>query len=587
MARDMQGRGHVHIDNGFMSFDVEIGHASLRGQRDTNDDFAGALRSAPGDKRQGLVAAIADGVSTAGQGRLAAQTAVRALLDDFFAVPATWDTSVALDRLITAHNAWLVGHNKRAPLREPPAVALTTLTALALQGPLLTVAHVGDTRAWRLRDGDCQQLTQDHAFDHPDFRNRLTRVLGLDDPVRVDMHQVELRPGDLVLLSTDGVHGVLPRARIAALAQEHAGSQALADALVQAALAAGSRDNASALVVRVHGLDAAALQDELVRSRTLPVPHAMKVGESLDGLTVTALVEGNGAHRLYQVRRADGRLLALKTLQPQRSHDEDERATLAHEAWLSARVTEHRSDGFVAPQPAGDPSAFYALYDWHSGRTLEQRLAGHEPVAVDEVVAAAIEWLRALGRLHRLGVVHRDLKPANLHLGEDGRWRILDLGVAVSGQESDAQRALRAGTPSYMNPEQWEEGGQADAGSDLYAIGVTLYRWLTGRLPFGDLEPYQSGRFRRDPQPPSRHKPEVPIWLDHVVLKAIAHDPGQRFETAEEFLLALERGAGRPLPAPLHTPLLQRDPALVWKAGFAVSLLFNVLLVVWLLFLPR
>jgi serine/threonine protein phosphatase PrpC len=583
----MQGLRHFHTDNGFMSFDVEIGHASMRGQRDSNDDFAGALRSAPGDKRQGLVAAIADGVSTSGQGRLAAQTAVRALLDDFFAVPATWDTSVALDRLIAAHNAWLVGHNKRAPLREPPAVALTTLTALALQGPLLTVAHVGDTRAWRLRDGDCQQLTQDHAFDHPDFRNRLTRVLGLDDPVRVDMHQVELQPGDLVLLSTDGVHGVLPRARIAALAQEHAGAQALAEALVQAALAAGSRDNASALVVRVHGLDAAALQDELVRSRTLPVPHALKVGETLDGLTVTALVEGNGLHRLYQVRRADGRLLALKTLQPQRGHDEDERATLAHEAWLSARVTEHRSDGFVAPQTGGDPSAFYALYDWHAGRTLEQRLAGHEPVAVDEVVAAAIEWLRALGRLHRLGVVHRDLKPANLHLGEDGRWRILDLGVAVSGQESDAQRALRAGTPSYMNPEQWEEGGQADAGSDLYAIGVTLYRWLTGRLPFGDLEPYQSGRFRRDPQPPSRHKPEVPIWLDHVVLKAIAHDPGQRFETAEEFLLALERGAGRPLPAPLHTPLLQRDPALVWKAGFAVSLLFNVLLVVWLLFLPR
>lgn len=570
-----------------MSFDVDIGHASVRGQRDSNDDFAGALRSAPGDARQGLVAAIADGVSTAGQGALAAQTAVRSLLDDFFAVPATWDPSVALDRLIAAHNTWLVGHNKRAPLREPPAVALTTLTALALQGTLLTVAHVGDTRAWRLRGRECLQLTQDHAFEQADFRSRLTRVLGLDDAVRVDVHQAELQAGDLVLLTTDGVHGKLNGARIAALAAEHAGAQALADALVQAALAAGSRDNASALAVRVHGLDSAALQDELVRSRTLPVPPAMKVGETLDGLTVTALVEGTGVHRLYQVRRADGRLLALKTLQPHRGGDADERATLAHEAWLSARVTEHRGDGFVAPQSADDPSAFYALYDWHAGRTLEQRLAEHEPVDVEEAVAAAIEWLRGLGRLHRLGVVHRDIKPANLHLGDDGRWRILDLGVAVSGQESEAQRGLRAGTPSYMNPEQWAEGGRADAGSDLWAVGVTLYRWLAGRLPFGDVEPYQAGRFRRDPAPPSRLNPEVPIWLDHVVLKALAHEAAQRFETAEEFLLALERGAGRPLPAPPATPLLHRDPSLVWKAGLAVSLLFNALLVVWLLFLPR
>ncbi len=126
-----------------------------------------------------------------------------------------------------------------------------------------------------------------------------------------------------------------------------------------------------------------------------------------------------------------------------------------------------------------------------------------------------------------------------------------------------------------------------DAQSDLFALGVTLYQLLTGKLPYGEVLPFQVGRYYRDPTPPSRHNPEIPIWLDHVVLKAVARDQRNRFETAEEFLLALERGASRPLNAPQATPLLQRDPTALWKVGLAVSLLFNLLLIYWLLFLPK
>jgi len=569
-----------------MSFEVDVGYSSQRGPRELNEDFAGAVRAAPHEAARGLIAAVADGVSAGGHGLEAAQTTVMGLLSDFFAVPATWETTVVLDRLIGAQNAWLAAQNRR---RHGDTAALTTLTALALHGQTWTLAHVGDTRAWLLRDGQLTQLSHDHAFDHPDQRSRLTRAVGLDDAVRVDYAQGDVRIGDVFVLTSDGVHGALKAARLAELAVAADGNaQAAADALAQAALTAGGRDNATALVLRVTGLDARQLDDELADGRRLPAAPILKVGDALDGLHITALVADTGVHRIYQARLpGSGALVALKTLHPSRTSDPEERAMLAHEAWLGQRIGADGKAGFVrVHERRPEASALYTVFDWHPGRTLEQRMAAGGRPAVADVIEAALACTGALARLHRHGVVHRDIKPGNLHLGDDGVWRILDLGVALSGRESAAQRELHAGTPSYMNPEQWD-GVLPDAGSDLFALGVTLYQWLTGRLPYGEIEPYQSGRYRRDPVAPSRIRPDVPIWLDHVLQKAVAREAAQRFETAEELLLALERGASRPLRAPGATPLIHRDPLALWKAALAVSLLFNVLLVVWLLFLPR
>ncbi|MBA3623292.1 MAG: bifunctional protein-serine/threonine kinase/phosphatase [Methylibium sp.] len=574
-----------------MSFHVDIGYACERGARERNDDFVAALRD---PASEGLIAAIADGVASGGLGREAAQTTVRSLLNDFFAAPQTWETTVVLDRLIGAQNRWLADHNRRRSAVGGGS-ALTTLTALVLQGHGWTLAHVGDTRAWRLRDGECSQLSTDHALDHLDLGGQLTRAVGLDDLVHVDYQQGDLHAGDCFVLTSDGVHGVLERARIASLARE-GDARAASEALVRAALAAGSRDNATALVVRVQGLAPERLGDALRHGRQLPVPGKLKVGDVVDGYVVTALVADTGVHRLYQARETATReLVAIKTLHEARASDPEERAMLAHEAWLGSRVApragEREARGFVRVREPHEPSAFYVVFDWHGGQTLEQMLAAGRRFTVAEVVDGATCVVRALGRLHRQGVIHRDIKPANLHLGEDGQWRILDLGIALSGREPAALRSLHAGTPSYINPEQWAQAGAepapADAGSDLYALGVTLFSWLGAALPYGEVEPYQTGAFRRTPQAPSQRRPDVPIWLDHVLLKAVAREGVQRFETAEELLLALERGASRPLSAPQAASLIARDPAALWKIALFISLLFNGLLIVWLLALPR
>lgn len=577
-----------------MSFDLEVGCASECGPRSVLEDHAGVARPAPHEEAWGVVAALADGVSSGGLGREAAQTTVMTLLRDYYATPATWDTTVALDRLVCAQNAWLADHNRRRQamrgLQGQGTAGMCTLTAIVLRGHGYTLAHVGDTRAYLLRAGECTQLTHDHTLGPLEFQNGLTRAVGLDDILHVDYLEGDLQIGDTLLLTSDGVHGVLKHKLLKALAEQGSAQQA-SEALVAKALASGGRDNATALVIRVKGLAAARLQDTQRQGRQLPVPPKLQAGDVLDGMRVEACVFTNGVHRLYKMRHQQtGAELALKTLHEARASDPEERAMLAHEAWLGARVTERDPKGLVRVHDVKDASCFYALFDWHSGQTLADMLLRQRRFTVDEIVTAAASLARALGRLHQFGVIHRDIKPDNVHLGADGQWRLLDLGVALSGKEPEALRVLHAGTPSYMNPEQWDDDpaiSRASTHSDLFALGVTLYVWLTGRLPYGEIEPYQIGRYRRDPVAPSRLRPDVPIWLDHIVLKAVARDARQRFETAEELLLALERGASRPLNAPLATPLLARDPVAMWRIALAVSLLFNVLMAYWLIFLPR
>ena len=586
-----------------MAFEIDIGYASASGRKEVNEDFCAAQLPEGDEQEMGCILAIADGVSMGGMGREAAQTTVTCLVRDYFGTPATWDTTVALDRIISAQNSWLCSINRR----RSPNLGLTTLTALVLKGHTYTLAHVGDTRAYLLRAGVLTQLTHDHVAPHPDLRHQLLRSIGLEDHVVVDYSQGELQVGDVFLLLSDGVHGQLPLAQLQALTGEggeasvSVGVQEASERLLDAALMAGASDNLTAMAARVEALEEATLQDITQSAQALPIPAKLRVGDSIDGLNVVALVADSGVNVIHQVREpSTQKLYALKTLNPARAHDKEERAMLAHEAWLAKHMQTGRAAQHLVHLhehlPGGKPrSAFYLLYDWHAGQTLQQRLDHDDKISPTEVVALMQQALKALGALHRQGVIHRDIKSANLHWGDDGVLRLLDLGVALSGKEPAAMRSLHAGTPSYVNPEQWgfsPAGGEVQeelpsAQSDVYALGVTLYQLLTSRLPYGEVLPYQAGRYYRDPVAPSRVNPQVPIWLDHIALKAVARDQKQRFETAEEMLLALDRGASRPINAPPPSALLQRDPAAKWKLALGVSALFNLMLVYWLLFLPK
>ncbi|MDP2795220.1 MAG: bifunctional protein-serine/threonine kinase/phosphatase [Sulfurisoma sp.] len=561
-----------------MPLTVTLGHASLAGPRPRNEDYCAAATPEGAElDNKGMIAAVADGVGGHANGREAAEYCVRSLLADYYATPDTWSVPQALDKVIAALNRWLYSHSRRA--RETAGMA-TTLSAIVLRGRRYVIAHVGDTRIYRLRGGELTQLTADHVWEHPELKNVLSRAVGLDEKLSVDYSDGELAEGDVFLLASDGVWGTLGDAKLTKLLADGAPAEDLASRIAMEATGAGAQDNCTALVLRVTGLPRDTLRDSIARVHALPLPPRLKPGQALDGLEVVEVLHESRVTLLYRVRAVDsGQHFVLKTLRD--TADAAEAAALAHEEWLARRVA---SADF--PQVVSWPvrSHLYYLMSWHEGATLARHLAQGRRFTPVEAADLAARALKALAVLHRLAIVHRDVKPDNLHLGADGRLRLLDFGVAAADGQDAAEifgEINNPGTPSYMAPELYA-GAAASESSDLYAVGVTLYQLLTRKYPYGEIEPFQHPKFG-DPVPPTRLRPDIPEWLEAVLLKAVARAPADRFETAEEFLLALEHGAHRPLRVARRTPLLKRDPQLALKLLAAGSLVLNIFLLYLLL----
>lgn len=560
-----------------MPLNISAGHATVAGIRERNEDFVGMVTPTEPDlSAKGLLAAIADGVSGNAGGREAAEYAVRGLLADYYATPDTWPVTQSLDKVIHALNSWI---QHLGTTRRELAGMACTLTGLVLRGTWYYFAHVGDTRLYLLRAGVLTRLTTDHVWDRPEMQHVLTRAVGLDTRLAIDHGMGELRERDVLLLASDGVWGCVSEYDLTLMLSEVAtGRQSAADAaaaLVDDALAAGSRDNCSALVLRVEALPEEDLRDALSGSQQLPVPPRLKPGQEIDGYRVEALLHASATTLLYRVIDPKSqRRLVLKTLQPDRGADAHERSAFAHEEWLARRVVARFFPQVIVPE---QKSWLYCLSTWHEGRTIQQQLDVGGHFTVPEAVAIGEKLARALGALHRRSILHRDIKPDNVHLGADGELRVLDLGVAVSGLEDhNALHAPRAGTPSFLAPEQFSNAPPSRQ-TDIYAVGVTLYHMLTRRYPYGEIEPFQRPRFG-DPAPPGRYRPDLPEWLEHVLLKAVSRVPSDRYETAEELLLALERGPANPPAQRTVLPLARRDPAGLWRALAIVSLVLNLLL---------
>jgi serine/threonine protein kinase len=196
-------------------------------------------------------------------------------------------------------------------------------------------------------------------------------------------------------------------------------------------------------------------------------------------------------------------------------------------------------------------------------------------LSIDEGVNLAIFLLKMSQFLLKFDLVHGDIKPENIIRAQrKGKtyYKMIDFGSIVELFSINT----RAGTPSYLAPERFQ-GHSIEEKTEIFSIGVTLYETLTGKLPYGEIEPFQTPTFKA-PKKPSLHNPKIPLWLENIILKAIAPDESRRYQNYSELLFELENPEKVKAFYSKETPILERNPLKTCQVGFIAMFALNLFL---------
>jgi len=249
--------------------------------------------------------------------------------------------------------------------------------------------------------------------------------------------------------------------------------------------------------------------------------------------------------------RVLGRTIAVKTLLVQFAGDPHFIARFRREAQSAAALNHPNIVGVY--DTGSDDGTHFIVMEYIEGRTLRDVIREEGPLLPERAAEIAGDVCAALAFAHSHGIVHRDVKPANIMLTKTGEVKVTDFGIArAASSETVTQTATVLGTAQYFSPEQ-AQAGKVDARSDIYSLGIVLYEMLTRQVPFTGASPVAIAykHVKEDPILPSRLNADIPPALESIVMKALAKNPDNRYQNAQEMRQDLMRAAtGKPVHAP-------------------------------------
>lgn len=317
--------------------------------------------------------------------------------------------------------------------------------------------------------------------------------------------------------------------------------------------------------------DSKLLAQRLIRDRVLTEyqarrllknkPHGLAVGKYV-------ILDRLGSGSMGRVYKANhllmGRVVALKVIAPEIASNSRVVSRFQREMKLVGRL-DHPNvvRAFDADQLG---NVLYIVMEFVPGHSLGQIFREQGPLKPLDVARFGADAALGLAHAHAQGIVHRDIKPSNLLLGDDGRVRVLDLGLGVlveADQHATFATAdgIAVGTVDYMSPEQ-ACGREVDGRSDLYSLGCTMYHVISGKHVFPGDSPVErlGGRINGVPTPLRNHVPDLPVGLDEVMGRLLANKPRDRYQSAEEAAEALERLLPGRLNLSRNKPLHSEPP---------------------------
>jgi len=566
---------------------VSIGSASDKGIKPDNEDFFGSLIPEGSQlTHKGIAAAIADGMSGSDAGKQASHCCVVSFLSDYYSTPDSWSVKHAGQKILSATNSWLYSQGQ---IRYESAKGMvSTLSIIVLKSTTVHIFHIGDSRIYRLRQGNFEQLTRDHRIWAKE-KNYLNRAMGIEPRLEVDYRSLPLEKDDLFLMTTDGVHDFIDEKTLKKLVQAGTDLTLVAEKIMQQAEANRSDDNLTCQLVRVDELPEAN-EDEVIRLHTnLPFPPSLEPGMVIDGYRIEEELHASKRTQIYRAfdTKTDT-LVILKT--PSVLYDDDTHYIehFLHEEWAGKRI--HHENVLRIISSNREKSCIYYVSEFLVGPTLRQWITANPKPDIKEARKIVEQIAKGLRAFHRMEMLHQDLKPENIMFDKNGVVKIIDFGsVKIAGiteitplEHSETENVL--GTLNYTAPE-YHLGQRGTVKSDLFSLGVITYEMLNNALPFGQDMPEKPNKMnlaKLHYVPSFHHNAMVPIWIDGALKKATAITPQFRYDDLSEFLYDLSTPNPKFLSAEESIPLIQRNPLLFWKC-LSVILLFTNLVLMYLL----
>lgn len=552
------------------NIEIASGQASRAGRKSSNEDAVAV--HVPDDGRlmthKGIVAVIADGVSSADAGKEAANLCATRFVEDYYGSPDIWTTKHSAQNVLTTLNRDL--YNRGKVFHQAEKGYLCTLSILVLKSHTAHLFHIGDTRIYRLRQQRLEQLTTDHSVQVNEKVNYLSRAMGLDNQPRIDYSTTDVQEGDLFLLTTDGIHDHVDHVRMATLLDSNRTDlQRACDMLAQEAYDMQSKDNLSCVALHVQKLPENARTDVDQRLTQLPFPPALKPGAQIDGYHVLEELHATSRSQVYRVEDTeDGQQYAMKTPSPNYEDDDAYIERFVMESWIGTRINCPNVARVISPERPR--TALYYLSEYVDGIPLSRWEEENHHPQVQTVREIAMQLVKGLRAFHRKEILHQDLKPDNILIDQHGRVKIVDFGSCrVSGFEEicgPIERDLILGTVDYAAPE-YQLRLPAGTWSDLFSLGCILYFLLTGEHPYGPgfAKCHKLSDFMKLKYRPAYHfNPDIPLWVDGALEKAVQVSVEERYEAHSKFMADLNK------PNPdfserTRIPLAERDPVLFWK----------------------
>ncbi len=551
---------------------LSIGQHSDKGRKETNQDFHGAvLPREPQLSAKGVAVAVADGISSSDVGHVASEFAVRGFLDDYYCTSDAWSVKTSALRVIGATNSWLYSQTQQGQGRyDKDRGHVCTFSALVIKSTTAHVFHVGDGRAYLLRDRNLEPLTNDHRVVVAQDKSYLSRALGIHSQLDIDYRSLPVEQGDVFLLATDGVHEhVEPAVVMGVIASCDGDLDAAARAIAAEAYRRGSPDNLTVQVIRVDALPAREIGEIHQQLTELPLPPLLEPRARFDGYSIVREIHGSSRSHIYLAIDDDtGAKVVVKIPSIDMRGDPRYLEAFLMEEWIARRINSVHV--LKAVPRTRKRNYLYVVTEFIEARTLAQWLIDNPRPDLETVRDIVEQIARGLQAFHRLEMLHQDLRPENIMIDAAGTVKLIDFGsTRVAGiveATNHAERNQMAGTLQYAAPEYflWEEGTTR---SDQFSLGVIAYQLLTGRLPYGtEVAKCHAAAEQKKLKFASilEWRRDVPVWVDGAIKKATHPNPERRYDEISEFVHDL-RHPNRAFQSSRQPPLIERNPLVFWK----------------------